>query len=219
MKSSLLLAGKSVLLQEALQITLTHKGYRVTTECGDLASITENIYEYRPDIIIWDDTIVSDCFKKIITATKNLKVKAKSILILDSRMLHFMAEGMLHGINGFVHKKSSIKELNRCLKSVNKGLVFISPQLAVSDITESDTHQQRFKKIKLTQRQVTILRLISQKKTSKEIANILNISHRTVQNHRQNICDKLGLSGYNKLYEYSKLHFASSETTGSNNNE
>lgn len=207
MNCSLLLAGKSILLQEALQITLNQKGYKVTKEYGNLSKVKENIQKYKPDIIIWDDTIISDCFRQILWTIKPLKKKTKSVLILDSTMLHFMAEGMLCGIKGFVHRKSSIRELNRCLTSVQKGLVFISPLLTGSDLTDSDTHQPEVENAGLTQREVTILRLISRRNSNKEIAKILSISYRTVQNHRQNICNKLGLSGRNKLYEYAVLHF------------
>jgi len=52
----------------------------------------------------------------------------------------------------------------------------------------------------LTPREVEVLEEVAKGRTSKEIGKILNISHRTVQKYRQNICNKIGLKGYRALF-------------------
>lgn len=208
MKASILLAGQSSLANEALQYVLMQRGYIVTTEkVGDFSEIQNSIRESQPDIVIWDDVIISNCFKSILNITHLSGQGLKSVLILNSRMLHFMAEGLLYGIKGFIHKKSSMSDLNRCLNSVSKNLIFVSPQLTGKQGPVPKTRPSDLFKQGLTQRELTILKLVSQNKTSKEIADILYISYRTVQNHRQNICYKLGLKGRNKLYKFATFHF------------
>jgi DNA-binding NarL/FixJ family response regulator len=55
---------------------------------------------------------------------------------------------------------------------------------------------------KLTPREVQVIQRVASGLTSKEIAEELDISHRTVQKYRQNICKKLGLSGYRSLFHW-----------------
>jgi DNA-binding CsgD family transcriptional regulator len=58
----------------------------------------------------------------------------------------------------------------------------------------------------LTPTEVKILRLLAEYKTSREIAQELFISHRTVQTHRSNICQKLGLQGNHALMKFALSH-------------
>jgi DNA-binding CsgD family transcriptional regulator len=59
---------------------------------------------------------------------------------------------------------------------------------------------------KLTPREVEVLEEVAKGRTSKEIGEILNISHRTVQKYRQNICKKLGIKGYRALFNWCLEH-------------
>ena len=66
----------------------------------------------------------------------------------------------------------------------------------------SALHQRVPSLADLTQMEKRILKLIAENKTSKEIAAELFISYRTVQNHRNNICQKLNLKGHHKLLQF-----------------
>ncbi|WP_445665516.1 response regulator transcription factor [Fodinibius sp. AD559] len=64
---------------------------------------------------------------------------------------------------------------------------------------------------KLTPREVEILEEVAKGRTSKEIGEILNLSYRTVQKYRQNICEKLGIKGYRALFKWCLKHMKDRE--------
>ncbi len=110
------------------------------------------------------------------------------------------------GIRGYVLKENTVNEIEDCVRRVLEGKYYISPDLsdllmkrnskAASPSSDKDGLHQ------LTPSESTILKLISQMKTSKEIAKSLGISIKTVQNHRNNICKKLDLSGTHALLKF-----------------
>lgn len=59
---------------------------------------------------------------------------------------------------------------------------------------------------RLTPREAEVLEEVAKGRTSKEIGEILNISYRTVQKYRQNICKKLGINGYRALFNWCLEH-------------
>lgn len=115
----------------------------------------------------------------------------------------YFEEAMENEVHGYLLKNSTDVEIIDCINAVMKGSFFVSKELIDKMITnrkkpkpENDIVGQLKK---LTPAEFQILKLISQNKTSAQIAGELFVSFRTVQNHRNNITHKLGLSGYNKL--------------------
>lgn len=110
------------------------------------------------------------------------------------------------GIRGYVLKENTVNEIEDCVRRVLSGKYYISPELsdllmkrnAKASSPSSDKDGLHL----LTPSESTILKQISQMKTSKEIANNLGISIKTVQNHRNNICRKLDLSGTHALLKF-----------------
>jgi DNA-binding NarL/FixJ family response regulator len=206
MKASIMLAGHYALTNEALRYVLKHRGYHTISTKGNFNEIRKSIQRESPDIVIWDDNIILNQFGSILDFTLSAEETLTSVLILHSKMLHFMAEALLNGVKGFVHKNSSIQDLEECLHAVSQDKVFISPRLAGDSDSYSENGFSGLLKKGLTQRELTILTLVAQGKTSRMIAEILGISVRTVENHRQNICNKLGLKGRNGLLRFSQVH-------------
>ena len=92
------------------------------------------------------------------------------------------------GIKGYVLKEFSIDEIEKCLIRVSRGETFISPKLeeilrgtAAGDLSM------------LNKTEKNILKLIARNKTTKEIADMLFLSPKTIENNRYNICKKLDL--------------------------
>lgn len=101
-------------------------------------------------------------------------------------------------VKGYVLKDSALAEIIDCIKQMMAGDTFVSQ--AVFDISLSGMDPRLFGS--LTGAELTILRCVAEEMTSKDIAEILFLSVRTVENHRQNISSKLKLSGTNSLLKY-----------------
>ncbi|MEX2345043.1 MAG: LuxR C-terminal-related transcriptional regulator [Balneolaceae bacterium] len=209
MDQRVLVVGENRLSNEALQFALSAKGFNVTLENNNFSKVQSHIRKTDPDYVIWDNSIVGFDFNRILSISKSFLSSGNSIVILNSQMLHYMAEGLMNGIYGFIHIKSSISELNHCLNTLEEGVIYISKFLIGDQHGFSGRELPFSRNNRFTPRELEILRYIKLKKSSREIANILNISIRTVQNIRQNLCNKLGLSGRGALYRYSILYFNS----------
>lgn len=143
------------------------------------------------------------------------KIRAQGINIDIIFLTMYKDESMFNqamdiGVKGYVLKENTVNEIIQCLKSVIAGRHYISP--AISDLLlkrnaklsapASDKDGLHL----LTESENNIMKLLSQMKTSQEIATELGISVKTVQNHRNNICGKLDLRGSHSLLKFAIDH-------------
>ena len=109
------------------------------------------------------------------------------------------------GADGYALKEDSDKELNSAIEKIRCGGVYISPRLS-EELTGEWVRIRRGiitpSLNRLTKREREVLKLITEGKSSKEIANLLFISVRTVENHRSNIMDKLDIRKTSDLVKY-----------------
>lgn len=209
MRASILIIGNNILPNEAIQYILKGKGYQVSIGTFESAFGDGEIDETTPDITIWQEDLLKIHDQSIFRLSNTYDILLKSIFILSARTLSMFGMGLTKGIKGYVHKKGGIKELEKCISAVDHGSIFISPLLVGTHQIPSKLQIEKKEEfnVSLTTQEEKILRLVKQKKTSREIASLLNISPKTVQNHRQNMSNKLGLKGRGRLYEFSKLYF------------
>lgn len=136
-----------------------------------------------------------------ITATKAIKEELPHTKILGFTMFDQKAaiQQMLDaGASGYLLKNSPLEEVLRAVRSVYNGNTYFDTNIEIEK--ENDTNKKS--KGLLTKRQVEILGLIAQGKTSREIADILFIGVHTVDTHRKNMIRILGLQGKGELMRY-----------------
>jgi DNA-binding NarL/FixJ family response regulator len=105
-----------------------------------------------------------------------------------------------------VLKESAVSDIVKGIKTVAEGKYFLSPSISEYLVSRTNRTRSLLKKKpqlkNLTATERKVLRLISENKTSKEIGDDLNISYRTVENHRFNICNKLEIHGSHSLLKF-----------------
>jgi DNA-binding NarL/FixJ family response regulator len=110
------------------------------------------------------------------------------------------------GVSGFVLKENAVEDILNGLIAVAHGEHYISPSISgylVHRRNRSDALSAKKPGLEnLTKAELRILKLIAEKKTSREIAGELFISQRTVEAHRANICSKLELRGSHSLLQF-----------------
>lgn len=110
------------------------------------------------------------------------------------------------GVKGYVLKENTVSEIIQCIQSVLKGNYYLSP--AISDFlirrnTKSASPVKSSNGLdQLTSAEKNLLKHLGMMKTNQELAEQFNISIKTVQNHRSNICNKLGLKGAHALLKF-----------------
>ncbi len=168
-----------------------------------VASFNKGIDILNFDKINEIDIILLDVFLPDINGIdlcKIIKEKYPKIIVLamsSQSERSLVMQMMQNGANGYLLKSAASKEFYECIEKAIAGEIAFSQEVAVI-IAKPDIAD--FKKIpSLTKREKEILQLISDGKSTKEMAEILFLSFLTVQNHRQNILNKLQVKNVAQL--------------------
>ncbi len=178
-------------------------GLLIVGEAADGTEAVQLVHEKDPDILVMD---VSMPYLNGIEALDYLKDDRVRVIILTMYEDEaFFREAMNAGVWGYLLKDCAVEDLVKCIRSVAAGKRYVSPVLTDLLVGQKDTKNVQLG-IDLTAGEWRVLRLIAENMTSREIADDLCLSLRTVQNHRANICRKLNIRGYNKLLEFALQH-------------
>ncbi|GAA4896852.1 nitrate respiration regulation response regulator NreC [Flaviramulus aquimarinus] len=137
-----------------------------------------------------------------IEATKQIKKKHPKINVLAFTMfeqIEAIQQMVDAGASGYILKNSSLKEVHQAILTVAKGETYFDANIN-TNVLNSESNNKT--KGVLTKRQIEILELIGQGKTSREIADLLFIGIHTVDTHRKNMVRILGLKGKGELLRY-----------------
>ena len=180
-------------------------GFRVVAEADSGAAALELIEKHQPEVAVLDlDMPEKDGFQVARELQNSRSPVSVVILTMHKDEMHFN-QAIDLGVRGYLIKDSAAAEVVGCIKSVASGREYFSPSLSsfllnrvrrVSPLT----HRAGIGDLTPTERR--ILYFLAQLKTSREIADALGISPRTVENHRARICSKLELQGSHALTKF-----------------
>ncbi len=128
---------------------------------------------------------------------KNIDPNIKIIMLTMHKEPDIIRSVISKGLDAFVFKDDAVNELSKAIKNVLMDNIYISnPQIL------NQTKEKSEILASLTKTECKILIFIAENKTSNEIANLLSVSIKTIQNHRNNISKKLQLKGSNSLLKF-----------------
>jgi DNA-binding NarL/FixJ family response regulator len=133
---------------------------------------------------------------------KELKLNTKIVILTIHKDKEYFDEALELDIKAYVLKESIANDLIDCIKRVAAGEYYISSSISGYLVEKNKTSPKQNELDKLTSSEKEILKLIALNKTSAQIADEHFRSVRTVENHRNNICNKLGLKGPHALLLY-----------------
>lgn len=185
-------------------------GCLVVGEAGDGVAALELIRQTRPDVAVVDlDMPELDGFgvARAISAER-IDVALVFLTMHDGEDMFHGA--MQLGARGYILKDTAVTELVQGIKTVAKGQPYVSAPLVqylMQRRSRADAlaHEQPGLE-SLTPSERRILAMVADGKSSRQIAEALFIHHRTVENHRTNICQKLGVSGPHALLKFALAH-------------
>ncbi len=196
---SLIRKGLISLLESQLTVTIF--------EADNGKSAQELIESEQPEIAILDVEMPFMSGVDVAKWIQDTNIRTKVIFITMYKDESMFNRALDYGVLGYVLKENTVSEILDCLRTVQSGQYYISP--AISNLLIERNLKSKEKQLVdnpldlLTQTETVIMKLLASMKTSQEIADELHISVRTVQNHRQNICNKLEISGSHALLKYS----------------
>jgi NarL family two-component system response regulator LiaR len=208
-KIRILIADDHAVVRQGLRALFrSAPDFFVVGEASNGEGISRLVEELKADVVLID---ISMPRVSGIEATHLIKERnpATRVLILtmydNEEYLHQMVRA---GANGYVLKNADKKELFAAVRAVAAGKRFFSP--GVSDLmidefvkhSKESTGSPEAKVVPLTKREIEILRYIAQGLTNKRIAEKIYLSVRTVNTHRNNLMQKLGIHETAGLVRY-----------------
>jgi len=195
-----------ILRRGVKDILFEEKKFNVIGEASDGNTALEMARNLKPDILILDIEMPGLNGLEIARIINEEKLNINIIILTMYKEEEYFNEAIDLNVKAYLLKDSVITELIDSINSVMQGDFYLSPVISKYLLERNKRKNKLSEDIpavkKLTGTEINILKLLTENKTSREIADELFISVRTVQNHRTNICNKLNLKGYNKLLQF-----------------
>lgn len=166
----------------------------------------DKIDELNPEIALLDIDMPRMTGLQVLKELKKSKSSTKVIFLTVFSSEDIFDEAMELGVSGFVLKDCAVNDIVECIYKVADDNYYISPSISNLLVSRRDKikklEKERPNLMELTRTELIILKSISEGKTSKEIADEMFISYKTVENHRSNMSSKLGLKGSFSLIKF-----------------
>ncbi len=197
-KSKILIADDHAMIRDGVKALLSqNKEWQVIGEAVNGAEAISKYNTLKPDLLILDismpDINGMEAAQKILTDDPEAKIIILSMYDDED----YISRCMETGVKGYVVKNETGGELDYAVRTVLKGQNYFSSQVQQvifkkysSNVTKK---KQKEPEVKLTSREIEIVRLISEGLTSHQMADKLFISPRTVETHRANLMKKVGV--------------------------
>ena len=179
------------------------EGIVVVGEAGKGNEALELVRELRPDLMLLDITMPDgggfEVLEQVIKKYREIKV----IVLTVHEAGEYAIRALREGAAGFLPKSAASTELEQAIQTVIRGERYISPETAQNTIFEvTNRATKRDLLATLSPRQREVLRLIAEGKTTKQIAQVLEISVKTVETHRAQLMERLGIHDVAGLVRY-----------------
>jgi DNA-binding NarL/FixJ family response regulator len=189
---------------------------RVVAEVGDGDAALASIESAGPALAILDIDMPGRDGLEVARALRDRRAATRVILLTMHKDAFFLDAALDAGVQGYVPKDSAVAEIAGAIRSVHAGQPYVSPQLSSLLINRRQRASTLAKELptidRLSPTEMKVLKLVAEIKTTKEIADALGISPRTVEHHRTSITTKLDLHGPHALTRFAVKHQASLRT-------
>ncbi len=207
MKARVLVADDHSVVAEGLRRILEQMGCSVVGMVEDGRALVAAVANLHPDLVILD---ISMPILNGIEAARQIRAhhgRVKLIFLSMHLDPAYVREAFLVGGNAYLLKSAAVSELSRAVEEVMQGRSYLTPRLTQQTLDQllSGPSSTSFGG-HLTERQREVLQLVAEGKTGKEMADILHISLKTVEFHKSNLMDVLGLHTTAELTRYAIQH-------------
>ena len=174
---------------------------QVVGEASDGAEARDMVIREKPDLAILDVKM-----PKLtgLQATREIREQVPDVAVLILSMYdddRYLFEALKAGASGYVLKAQADADLMAAVRAVEKGEPFLTPaaqRALIKDVLGEGAERSD----DLTPREQEVVKLVAEAHTNKEIAEILHLAEKTVENHRSNAMKKLGMRDRVELVRY-----------------
>jgi len=199
------------LFREGLrQVITADPRFELVDATGDGEAALRLIQDKKPDVAVLDINLPRLNGLEIAQKLHNKRSSTRLVVLTMLKEEDIFNRALDLGVKGFVLKENAVEEILHALAAVAAGEHYLSSSISGYLVRRRGRAESLTREKPglddLTKAERRILKLISLKKTSREIATELFISPRTVEAHRANICSKLDLRGSHSLLQFALEH-------------
>lgn len=197
-----LIVDDHAMVRQGIRALLARKAdITVVGEAGSGEEALEEVKRTHPDVVLMDITMPG---MDGLEATRRIKAMAPEtrILVLTQHEdAEFVVPLLQVGASGYILKKAGGAELVSAIRAVYSEGAFLEPRVARALVNQMSQEGQGAEP-RLTAREKQVLKLIAEGLTSREIADVLSLSEKTVIAHRTNLMEKLKVHNAAELVRY-----------------
>jgi len=206
MSIKILLADDHQIMRDGLRSLIEQqRGMEVVAEAENGRAAVKLTRKFRPDVIVMDinmpDLNGIDATHQIVAEFPGTKVVAFS-MHTDHQ---FVVGALKAGVSGYLQKDSAFEELERAIRTVISNQTYLSPKIAgdvVGGYVEKLVADESAAPASLTDREREVAQLYAEGHTTKQIADRLNLSVKTIETHRRHIMEKLNVTSIAELTKF-----------------
>ena len=212
----IILADDHIMLRQGIKkIIEESEDIVVIAEASDGLELLAVLKKMTPEMIILDISMPNLRGIEVSREIKSFNPEIKVLILTMHKKIDYLYHAFSAGADGFLLKEDTDEELFTAIETIRRGRTYVSPSFSTElaeDMAKICRGDGSFPVERLTNREREVLKLVSEGKSSKEIADLLFISVRTAEHHRESIKRKLNLKKVADLVKYAILEGYTSET-------
>lgn len=208
---SITIADDHPVVRRGLRQTIeSDSALKVLAEAEDGVAALTQILELKPRIAVLDLDMPKLDGLGVAREVRKRRLPVEIVFLTIHGEEDLFQAAMDLGSKGYLLKDSAATEIVKALRAVGSGQYYVTPSLTAHLLNRQKRQEALAQRVSgiddLTPTERRILRMVAEGKSSKSIAEELFIHYRTVENHRSNLCQKLGLQGHNALFKFALQH-------------
>ena len=183
--------------------------YEVVAEAGNAKEAVEQVLTFKPDIVLMDIRLPGKSGIDACEEIKQILPDTKVIMLTSYAEDEMLFSAIKAGASGYVLKQIDSEGLIKSLEAVSRGEASLDPavtQRVFQEVRKAVKEEEAASFVNLSQQEKMVLKLVSEGKTNREIAQALYLGEGTVRNYVSSILSKLGVSNRAEAAAYAVEH-------------
>jgi two-component system response regulator NreC len=201
MSITVVLADDHPVVRHGVKMLLERENFEVVGEASDGLEAIALARQLRPEVVVLDLAMPGVNGLGAVNEIKKVSPRSKMVLLTMYTEEHYVLEALRAGVKGCVSKAQAPEHLLQAIREVCAGGVYLSPSVSGA-VVQAYLSKTDVPRDNLTSRERQVLQLITESKTTKEIAVILGVTVKTAESHRSKLMEKLDIHSTAGLVRY-----------------